>query len=418
MKVLFLFCDMLRAERFSSFNDNIKQKSDLDLYFEEFGGTIYKNAFSHIPRTGTSMGMLFSGLLPKNNGCDHYLKYPDTFLHNSIENIDTILKRNSFETFYQTDVRGKAWGVIPSDFENVNIVDYKDNKHIDAIKLFKYKLKNENVFGFFSFDDYHTAYDDHGMSKEAKNIGEKHVISSLKMFFNEIDKNEFDYIYIFSDHGNKDSWGDWDKLVNNRLNILDNDRSQIVLFVHKKGDDKLLINDSPKEIIDLLPSLCENIGDKNDYKFDGVSIFKNDDRRVITFEDTIAVSETERFTIWAARNKNYLLLTDVHNTVIYKLDGSYKTILDVNSDVAFKIKDEFFKQLEINTSNFEERRFEVEYGKVYLEPTKLYYTFSDGTERTKFNKTTVKRIIRNLSIKNIIKYIVNFKFYYNLYFKK
>ncbi|PSV10874.1 hypothetical protein C0W59_20645 [Photobacterium kishitanii] len=418
MKVLFLFCDMLRAERFSLFNDGIKQKSDLDLYFESFGGTVYKNAFSHIPRTGTSMGMLLSGLLPKNNGCDHYLKYPENFLNDSIENIDSILKRNNYETFYQTDIRGKAWGVIPSYFKNTNIVDYKDNKHLDAIKLFKNKLENENVFGLFTFDDYHTAYDDHGMSKEAKDIGEKHVISSLNMFFNEIDKNEFDYIYIFSDHGNKDSWGEWDKLVNNRLNILDNDRSQIVLFVHKKGDNSLDINDSPKEIIDLLPSLCENIGDKNDYKFDGISIFENDNDRIITFEDTIAVSETERFTIWAARNKNYLLLTDVYNTNFYKLDGSNKTILDPHSDIASKIKTLFFNKLEESTSNFKEHRFEVEYGKVYLEPTKLYYTFSDGTERAKFNKTTIKRIIKNLSIKKILKYTINFKFYYNLYFKK
>ena len=69
MKILFLFCDMLRANKLKIINTDIKRFTSLDKWLLKFGGTIYKKCYTPAPDTPRSLACLYSGRYPIRNGC-------------------------------------------------------------------------------------------------------------------------------------------------------------------------------------------------------------------------------------------------------------------------------------------------------------------------------------------------------------
>ena len=86
MKILLVFIDMIRVDHLSLYNDNM-EKTSLDLFFENLGGTILTNCYTPAPDTPRSIACLQSGLLPYLNGCDSRVKWPRYFMKPNIETI-------------------------------------------------------------------------------------------------------------------------------------------------------------------------------------------------------------------------------------------------------------------------------------------------------------------------------------------
>ena len=70
---------MIRVDHLSLYNDNM-EKTSLDLFFENLGGTILTNCYTPAPDTPRSIACLQSGLLPYLNGCDSRVKWPRYFM--------------------------------------------------------------------------------------------------------------------------------------------------------------------------------------------------------------------------------------------------------------------------------------------------------------------------------------------------
>lgn len=94
MKVLMLFVDMLRPNRFASYNDKI-QPNQIDELLMALGGTLYTNCFSPAPDTLRSIACYYTGLLPMENGCDTRVKWPSKLIPKETANIfDPFIENN------------------------------------------------------------------------------------------------------------------------------------------------------------------------------------------------------------------------------------------------------------------------------------------------------------------------------------
>ena len=86
MKILILFVDMLRPNRFGIYNEQIKENL-IDDFVKNLGGDLYQNCFSPAPDTPRSMACFYSGQTPINNKCDTRVKWPGKFLKKEEPNI-------------------------------------------------------------------------------------------------------------------------------------------------------------------------------------------------------------------------------------------------------------------------------------------------------------------------------------------
>ena len=78
MRVLFLFIDMLRPNRYGLYNQKL-ENNKIDNAIIELGGTLYTNCFSPAPDTPRSMASFYTGLSPIENGCNTRVKWPSKF---------------------------------------------------------------------------------------------------------------------------------------------------------------------------------------------------------------------------------------------------------------------------------------------------------------------------------------------------
>ena len=95
MKILTLFVDMIRPNRLSIFNNQIKVDTPLDISFKNLGGTIFNNCYTPGPDTPRGMSTFFTGVDPYENGCNTRLKWPQFFLKENQQTIfDIFLEKN------------------------------------------------------------------------------------------------------------------------------------------------------------------------------------------------------------------------------------------------------------------------------------------------------------------------------------
>ena len=82
MKILLCFIDMLRPDLLNLYGNRFV--SQVDLFFEKLGGTVYRNCYTPGPDTPRSTACILTGCYPKKNGCDARVKYPKYFLKKNI----------------------------------------------------------------------------------------------------------------------------------------------------------------------------------------------------------------------------------------------------------------------------------------------------------------------------------------------
>ena len=150
---------MIKANRLSTFNDNITEDTPLDIAFKEIGGTIYTNCFSPGPDTPRGMSTYYTGVNPYKNGCNTRLKWPQYFLYKELNTIfDIFIEEFKIDCF--ANPKERDIGLYPRHINDMKVhnKDLKMDKYLSELKLQK------DHFLFLSIPDYHWAFDDFGYS--------------------------------------------------------------------------------------------------------------------------------------------------------------------------------------------------------------------------------------------------------------
>ena len=120
MKILILFTDMIRPNRFSFVNDNINRISPFEKSIEKLGGTFYSNCFTEGPDTPRGLATFSTGMPPNKNGCDTRVKWPRYFLDKNLKTIyDLFLEKNYKISMFSNP--NENTGMFPNHITDMDI---------------------------------------------------------------------------------------------------------------------------------------------------------------------------------------------------------------------------------------------------------------------------------------------------------
>jgi len=394
MKILFIFCDMFRANLLKTFNDGVKKKGLMDYWFERLGGTCFTNCYTPAPDTTRSLACLYTGKYPKKNGCYKRLTIPERYLKKDILNIFTFFEKYDYPMYFMFNKVNEKAGFFP-------VRGYKNTQIFDSLEVFLDELKisltkNENIFSFIVLKDYHWAIDDYGHNSLGDYYGQKHLSNCFEMIFNKLTPNNFDYIFIFSDHGCKL----YKELKREKkIYLINDDRSKIVMFVRKKGCNDIKKVSRLTSIMDVLPTLVEIIEKKNSYAFDGISLFKEMRSRYIAIEDqSIFTSSVDMIhDLWGVRTDTHFYFSSFNDSILLKVisDNKYEEEKNPDNTLVLKLQKKIKDVACSYTKNMKEHEILVKYGALSTDR----YKYSDGQKR-KNEKYFVLRLIGKI-FKNI-----------------
>lgn len=303
MKVLTIFIDMIRANRLSTFNSNIKKDTPLDIALKEMGGTTYTNCFIPGPDTPRGMSTFYTGINPYKNGCNTRLKWPQYFLDKDLNTIFDLFIDKGFKIDCFASPKERDIGLYPSHINNMNVHNKDDdlNKYLSELKL-----QNDH-FLFVSIPDYHLAFDDFGYSVSGEKKAYKVVKSVFDIVFNNLNKDDFDHIFIFSDHGFKFSV---ERKTEPKSYILNEDRTNSIMLHRTKGQESLVKNDKLCSLADLYPTYEAILGNHQTKNF---SLLSDNEHKFIVLEDHInfAPSINQNIELWALVNKDIIYIREL-----------------------------------------------------------------------------------------------------------
>lgn len=244
MKILVIFIDMLRNGVVSKKESNDGKTRIWDICCK-MGGICYDSCYTTAPDTYRSLGSFWSSKYPKANGVDNrnkkeadFLKYPqDTMLGKLID--------NGYEFNAFLGAWGEKIGIIPNvyDARRDNLSTGKFLREwLDTVEIGK------KSFTFINLEDLHFILNDEGATEKNYIKGEDKIVKLLSLVFDYLSPAQFDDIILFSDHG-------FHYVTENRGNALDQRRSNIFLFWHRKDDEKITIDKKLCSIMDIYPTI-------------------------------------------------------------------------------------------------------------------------------------------------------------------
>ena len=290
MNILIFFGDMVRVNRLNIYNNDLSD-TPIDNTLRKLGGTFYDNCFTPAPDTPRSMACLFSGLLPKNNGCDTRTKWPGKFLAETNKSFLRVFQENGFSVNSYVHA-GVSNLFFPRDvYEGMNQI----NDFQRFLEVVRETNKDSNNIYFVQNMDYHYCVDDLSASHKSETQGNKRVADSINRVLENRKDDFFDLIIIFSDHGCKliGESQNWDS-------FLDEDRTKILMFIHRKGDQGINKVRHLTSIIDLYPYLFEKYlqdfgTNPASLVFDGKSLDCPESDRLLFVEDHYNYSKGKGF---------------------------------------------------------------------------------------------------------------------------
>lgn len=337
---------MLRANRLSTFNDTVEIDTAIDSSFRELGGTIYKNCFTPGPDTPRGISTFTSGMPPHLNGCDIRVKWPRDFLNPDLKTVYDLFLEKDYKVDFLSDPRERAVGLFPENISNMTVHNsdcYDIDQYLDQIVI-----ENDH-FIFLCLPQFHWTLDALGASGN----GEKHALNDIALAFNKVfnklDKDIFDHIFVFSDHGFKFTH---EMRMFPDFMLLNEDRTHTVLIHRKKFDSKLTFNDKLCSLTDIYPTFEDILGNNPT----GFSILSKKEREYVIIEDHIDFMQEV--------NKNIELWAVVNKTNIYIRTLTEAFVIDRKSmRVAAGIIKYFDKILEKESSYI---KYKIEYDKVFV----------------------------------------------------
>lgn len=368
MKVLFLFLDMIRVEQLAIANEKIHEYNPLNEKLKNIGGTLYPNCYTPAPDTTRSMASLWSGLPPKENECNTRLKWAKHFLPGNIDTVFDEFINNNYQINIFHEPEERKVGLFPS-----KIYDYaKFNDDYDLEKFLKNINIEENSLTYLGISDFHLAYNDSGYSNEGAKQSFKLVTKAVDLVFDQLNQDDFDHIFIFSDHG----FAFADEVLSPH-NYVSNIRSNILMIHRVKNQNTLNKNNKLCSIMSILPTIEELFNvEKNRYDF---SLFNEKEREYYTIID--------HFNYQPQLNHNIDLWGLIYKNVIYSRTVEEGYLLNSKDfkDCKVGIIDDYDEILNCETDF---AQYEKEY-KVFVEHKKWMKKEHDGT--ISYLSTNIKR---------------------------
>jgi hypothetical protein len=338
MRVLTIFIDMIRANRLSTFNKYIKTDTPLDTAFKNLGGTIYNNCFTPGPDTPRGMSSYYTGVNPYLNGCNTRLKWPQYFLNKELQTVFDLFLDKNYKIDCFSSPREKDTGLFPDHIAKMDIHnnDLDINKYLSELKL------KDNHFVFVSIPDYHWAFDDFGYSTNGEKKAYKVTKSVWDIVFKNLNKDDFDHIFIFSDHGFKFGI---ERKLESKAYMLNEDRTNNIMIHRVRGQNDLIKNSKLSSLSDLYSTYEDILGFK---KIQNISLLSKKEHKFIILEDHInfAPSINQNIELWALIDKNILYIRELDKVTIvdrktrqlsYKINKEYDDILKNNSSFGIYI---------------------------------------------------------------------------------
>ena len=325
---------MIRAEQLALVNHKASVENPLNEKLKEIGGTLYPNCYTSAPDTTRGMTALWSGLPPKQNGCDTRIKWAKHFLPEDTETIfDEFVKHNyKIDVFHEPEER-KVGLFPPGLYQKAKFNESYDlQKYVDELEL------EDNHLVFLGVSDFHLSYNDSGYTNEGAKKSFEIVTKAVDIVFNTLGKDEFDHMFIFSDHGFAFS----DEVLN-PYNYVSNIRSNILMIHREKNQKGIAVNDKFCSIMSVLPTIDEIFGvSKNRYDF---SLLSKETREYITIED--------HFNYQPRINHNIDLWGLIFKEKIYSRTVEQGYLLDSDDFNSFdKINNETYDHILKNETDF------------------------------------------------------------------
>ncbi len=308
MRVLTIFIDMIRANRLSTFNNNVEIDTPLDIAFKDLGGTIYTNCFTPGPDTPRGISTYYTGTNPYFNGCNTRLKWPKFFLKKELKTVFDIFIEKNYELNIFSAPNERDTGFLPEHINNMNIhnKDYNMDQYLSEIEL------KDNHFIFVSIPDYHWAFDDFGYSTHGEKKSYTETKNVFDIVFKNLNKDDFDHIFIFSDHGFKFNA---ERIMEPKAYMLNEDRTNSIMIHRKKEQNSLIKNHKLCSLADLYPTYEDILNIKTTK---AVSLFSQNERKFVVLEDHIkfAPSINQNIELWALINKDLIYIRELDKAIV------------------------------------------------------------------------------------------------------
>lgn len=376
MKILVCFVDMLRNELMKN------NQNDMILQYckEKLGGGIwFKNCYTPSPDTHRSMGCLWSGRYPKQNGCNQSYKRAFQFLADSNNSLlNKLLASDYFFNAFVGQWKNDNVGLFPCVYKNY-AHSFSTGQTLD--EFMDKIITRDNTFTFFNIEDLHFCMDDGKYTPEAFKRGEEVLVNIFDKLFSSDTLDIYDEVILFSDHGFRYYY---------ELNghMLDQRRTNIFLFWHSKNGSSFREDDRLASIMDIYPTLLDKACIEYDGNgIEGKSLFGTNIHDVLLFEDyeKFYVSPLEPVRQYAVLDKNGM----IHGW----LDSSYQ----INWEKP--LRERYEELLCEKASGYEDFRKLSDSIALYQTIDSGYAlgrTFSNGSERRETDLTFFQRINRFL----------------------
>ena len=274
MRVLFLFIDALRANRLAAFNPDIAQPTLFDNYLHRNGFTVYRNCFTPCPDTYRSLAALMTGIEPWESACNCYNKPLNPYGLQYKTIFDCLNERGfSFSLFHSHSepfvfppfIQKYLYdGCVLSDF--IKQVPSHDN-HFTWIGLLDFRKASY-------FTKYNARKEPFWFQRLDK------ALSNLETSF----LDSYDHVFLFSDHGVMLS-NDIKKVDGVPYPFLSENRTQLVMAHHVKGQRETLFRDKLCSMTDIFPTLLHILDGKEDKNSSGFSLLSDKCREFVMVED-------------------------------------------------------------------------------------------------------------------------------------
>jgi len=302
---------MLRPNRLGCLNSSL-QYNQIDEQIKKIGGTIYTNCFTPAPDTPRSMASFYTGLYPFQNGCTTRVKWPAKFLNPNVETIFDSFIENNFKITCFSNPNERKTGLFP---QGMNLyAEHNDNFDLKGY-LSDIQLKKDHLV-FISIPDYHWSLQDWSYSSKGESEAIIETSYSIDLIFDSLNKDDFDHIFLFSDHGFKFSM---ERRTEPQFEFINRDRTNIFLLHREKGQTELTFNDKFSSIKDIKTSVDSMFNKEGRY-----SLLSGEERDYIIIEDhysTLAPTVNQNLDLWGVVQKEQIYIRTLQGAISLNWDN-------------------------------------------------------------------------------------------------
>ena len=202
----------------------------------------------------------------------------------------------------------------------------------------------------------------------------------MNIVFDHLHKDDFDHIFIFSDHGFKFNAQFY---VEESFKFLNRDRTNIFMFYRKKRDHGIRYQNKLCSIQDLSHTVSDIFGLENSF-----SLLNDSERDYVVIEDHLSYSApkvNQDVDIWAVVTSNEIYVRTLEYGISMKNNGVVDATVNLQYDNILKRESQFGRYLDEHEKVFA-------YNKLILAQT----SFMNGSSR--LGEKGMQKVLRKFEI--------------------